>query len=243
MNKTFTPNLPSELKDEILVNLPYYMTLQKNSNKKLFYDKYCHKEISVSEFINYYNYNINCLIYTFNMDEQDLPEFTVHIIGNNTVYQYILYINNIDIDEYVIGIKMYPLEELDDIKEYLSHYNFIDIYFDTLTTFNILKTRSCREINPKYAFQETIRIIESHTPKIHVDDLYSFFDALKKSIYLESNYGMMKKNKFNITLFGSYLEEFVFNSENELISDNEEDITDLIEKYNLKEYLLEIFYL
>lgn len=245
-NKTFTvPNLPSEINDEILVNNPSYMTLHKNTNKNLFYDKYCHQGIPIKEFVNYFNnHNISsCLIYTFNMDEQDLPEFTVHIVNsNNSVYRYILYVNNIDVDEYIVSAKIYPLEEFDDIQRYLEEYNFIEIYFDAMITNEILKTRSCQQINPNYASEETVRIIENHSKDITIDGLYSFFDALKKSVYLETNYNFIKNKDILTTLFGSLLEDYVFNNEAELISDNEEEMNDLIDSYNVKEKLLELFY-
>jgi len=232
--------LPIEIQEEILVNNPNYMTLRKNMDKNIFYNIYCNQDITMNEFLNYYNNDMTCILYLTSIDD-DLQEFTVIVLDKENISQYLLFIEDIDIDEYVINIIMTKFT-LNTIKKYLSNLKYTNVYFDIITTYNILNLRNCQTINENYAKTQTLKIFNNMTPEINVDNLYSFYDACKKALYLKSNDDLMNQENIIIDLEENDLINIVFNTQGDLINDIE-DIEILLEKYNLKENLLELIYL
>jgi hypothetical protein len=216
-------DLPLELQSEILIHNPKYLTINKKLDKHTFYQEYCDLPISVNEFINYFikQNKTPCIIYSNNIDEEDLPEFTVHIIHEDHVDVHMLFIDNTDEDEFIVNTITMSYIPYNNIKDYINSFNYNVIYYDVKTTFNILKNRNCESIKPGYAYMMTMKIVNYYTPKINVDNLYSFFDECKKILYMTTNYDLLIGQDIKNILNTMRLEDILFNSQGDMISDDD----------------------
>lgn len=242
---TFT-ELPLEIQNEILINNPLYPRINKQIyDKNLFYQKYCNLPISHEEFINYINkVNPNTFIIYFTAtDDQDMPELNTFIFRkkNNIykVYQYMLSIDNIDVEEYSLNIHSF-VKQISTLSNFLSEYHFDNVYYDLITTYNIFKSRQCQTINQNYAGEQTIKIMSKKTPFLEVEDLYSFFDLIKKLIYLHTN-DLLLKNEYINTIIHYTVSNIIFDPTGEMIDDNFDKIQTMVDHYvNYKPRLIEM---
>jgi hypothetical protein len=225
-------NIPMELQSEILKQHPKYLTIKKNLDKQAFYQQYCDLPISLNEFIN--SFKTPCIVYSSNIDEEDLPEFTVHIIHDNHVNVHMLFIDNVDQDEFIVNTISISYIPYNNIKQYLDSFNYNEIYYDIKTTFNILKNRNCENIKPGYATSQTMKIVNNLTKNINVDNLYSFFDACQQLLYLSTSYDLLQEEDIKNILNTQELENILFDNQGDLISDDTL-IQDIIENTVKKE--------
>lgn len=231
--KINVPNLPLEVQGEILKNLPNYPRISKKTyDPNLYYKQYCHKPISEQEFINYINtYNPKkFIVYVTAINDEDMPEMNIFLFNNKKhVDSYMLTIDNIDVEEYSIH-NHYFKRDYNDIESFLDEIYYSDIYYDVLTTFNILNLRECQKINPNYSKQYTIDIVNEKTPNLNVDNMYSFYELCKKLIYLHTNQLLLHDKIKNVLAYS--ISNITFDGLGEIIDDTQYDkIQTMIDHY------------
>ena len=223
-----------DLQSEILKYNPSYLSVRKNLDTNLFYDRYCNQPITVKEFISYINdeHPSQFMIFT----ETDIPTFTLYKYNNDHNTIRTLFIEEMDINEYVVDMEYTHSNHTPE--ELLNSIDYDQIYFDLKTTFNILSRRNCEQISSGYNTRMTLSIFNQHATDYHGLNLYSYFDLCKKLIYYSNNYDLLSNQLPRIALHKSGIEEIVFDITGDVIEGDEEIIADIIREYDFKDDII-----
>ena len=240
-------HFPTDIQSEILHYTPYYRRVKKNLNEQLFYDRYCHKPITVNEFLSYLQDENPSQFILFTSHIDYFPKFTLYHFNKGYITTRTLYIYEEDVDTYAVSMT-YANSRLPITDLLYEIDNEID--YDLKTTYNIFNRRNCEKISPGYAKKMTLNLFNEHIKGVSNTqkdiNLYSYFDLCKTLIYYSNNYdllaisdGPLAANQLpRIALHRSGIEEILFNSLGEMIEGDEELIENMIEEYDFKESII-----
>lgn len=234
--------LPFETKLEILRNLPNFRRLNKDYHEKgknIFIEDYCNLDITNKEFINYiknFNPNYFCIFinkktkflgYVFNTWEE---------FGGEQLYdvkEYILEIDNVDINEYVINSDVLEFRSRNLSKVITLIEKIIDnnnkIYYDMKSVYHMILARQCN--NAIIYTNQYIKYIfnDNHM----TSDLHRLFHLIKKIWYMSFSENILLNNIIEYEyLYGNDVNNIIFDSYGETEYDIEDIINLLVDNLN-----------
>jgi hypothetical protein len=235
--------LPFETKLEILRNLPNFRRLNKDyyeKGKNIFIEDYCNLEITNKEFINYikkYEPDYFCLFINKN------TKFICYVFDTwgesgeqlYNVQEYILEIDNIDINEYVINSDVLELRSrnmskvITLIEKIIDNNNNNKIYYDIKSVYHIILDRQCN--NAIIYANQYIKYI--FNDNCMTSDLYRLFHLIKKIWYMSFSENILLNNIIEYEyLYGNDVNNIIFDSYGETEYDIEDIINLLVNNLN-----------
>lgn len=228
---------PIDVQSEILSQHPSYFRIKKNLNEKLFYDRYCQKPISASEFLSYIKDENPSTFVIFTLSD---ATFNIYYFDNGVRYTK-LYIEETDVDEYVVTMQ-YTYDNM-SVQELLEIIKYDEIYFDLITTFKIASRRNCEKISSGYNKQYTLSVFNEHAKDLQAFDLFSYFNLCKTLLYYSYNYDLLAHQSPRMALHRSGIGEIIFNTNGDIINEDQtfqEIIEDMILDYDFKNDIIDM---
>lgn len=243
--------LPIEMQSNILRFNPHMRSINKtfyHTTKQYYYDEYCQLPISKHEFINYIN-EYEPEQFAMFVDKGDTYKMLLFTSFGDMSYQMMIMTfseNNVDIDEYkiIFDYSHFNIHQFKDLLFTIEHNFKYPYYFDVQLTKNIVKQRSCYNINQQYADDYINNYLQKF---IHVNeyasDMDNIFDLIKKSFYLNESNEIY--NKYGVILhYRNAILDIIYNHMGDSIDDDydidviiKELIDDINEMYNIIQHL------
>lgn len=160
-------DLPKDMKYEIVKNLSFYRTLNKELYQdKAAYEKFCQLPISINELKDY-----TTNVYMFTPLKNGL---NIIRINDNYVYVYTLTTLNL-VKRLNVSFNRIPYERFNP-----SLYINKDTYYDMITTYYILSDRDCDEkLNIQYIMKNIIQFKND----VVTDDMDKYLYNIEKYFY------------------------------------------------------------
>jgi hypothetical protein len=240
MEKKFN-ELPMDMRTSILGYNPYSQQLNtayKQSTQYLFYNEYCDTPISQKEFINYVNiFKPEQFAIFVNADEKfKFILFTYDDVTNKYAADfYLLTIELVDVEEYKI-IYEYTEYHMDSfnhlINTFKNNYQY-DVFYDLQLSINILKERSCNQINPTYSYNFVKNQFVKHTTiNTTGQDVNETFKLTTSLWYMIASYAIWNRSEIDIESVYYYLDDIIFDSMGEALDDISQTINQLNKQYD-----------
>jgi hypothetical protein len=182
--------LPKDMKYEIVKNLSFYRTLNKELHKdtRSYYEKFYNKPVSVNEFKKYIESGESGYLIT----PKDHELYIIHVRLIGVKIYHIKYTNRL-----ITDLKSVSYEDF-NINEYMNN----DSYYDMITTFYILDKRDCDEDN--YIMTQLMKNINQFSNDIPTTNINQFLYNIEKYFYEKVSTG------YNITLSDLNFNTFTF---------------------------------
>lgn len=228
--------LPTEIQTHVLKEYPNFRQIntQQYKEKYLFDTLYCNLSVSKKEFLNYLKSGVkNFVIYHIQDVITDIYSFSYY---NNTyeLLQYSMFIDNDDIDEFVIGNDKVVDQSYDGWDDLVENVLELDnIYYDVKTVNYIVSKRGCQI--PDYAMNYCIKYMDDILASLVGEggDIGHMYNKLFKLLYLTTSYDVIKG--LNHTFFSDSI-ELPFNGFGDVMDQANYDQTLEHIKHNIKEY-------
>jgi hypothetical protein len=225
MEHPFT-SLPKEVQIEIFKNLPNFRrvdTYNYKHGKTAFENMYCQLDISKQEFLNYIENDDpdEAIIFARNTEnELHIFLFRSQYFEASSVSHFILYINNVDIGEYIIDTSLL-VGKLDNNAAVVSYINefifndhsYISHYYDIKSVNSIVAKRHCETKNytKKYTLDYVYNLVKY---KKGGGELTYLVRQVENLVYISLSMDVINNNVITYNNFyGANLEEEVFDTE------------------------------
>jgi hypothetical protein len=187
--------LPKDMKYEIVKNLSFYRTLNKELHKDTssYYEKFCNKPITINEFKKYIESGEEGYLITPKDNELYIIYVTHRNVPTSTAYIYHIKQTN----RLITHSKRINYEDF-NINDYIN----TDSYYDMITTFYILEKRDCHQDD--YIMTQLMKNINQFSNDIPTTNINQFLYNVEKYMYEKLSTG------YNITLVDFNFNQFTF---------------------------------
>ena len=195
--------LPTDIQAEVMKSQSFYPRIAKSIyDPKLYYDKYCDKKISMTEFLTYIEEVKPDKFAVFSFEGPDISCLNFFKINNESYKNQAVYVRK------TIHIIYFVLEEwfttsISEIIQQLRKRSNKPYFFDLQTTYTILQRRKqCYDYNFDYGKEYVMNELALYTQPIVVHDKLSLFNYYKQLMYVDANNGHLR-NASNVVVFNT----------------------------------------